>query len=667
MDWRLSSRAKNRWWWHGLALLVVLAVFGLRVGSISSTYMRDDEEIAFRTTARDLGYTVWYQAEQDVHAPVWFVSFWLWQQAAGSSEFTARIYSILLSMLTTALLARLGRRWFGGPRFGIFAVVVFGVNAYAHIYSLEIRPYALGMLLATVNMGLFERWLARASWRRALLYGASVALMLWTHYFLAFLVLAQAVYLVASGKLLAPSSPTPLPNGERQEKAVGAALLSGGDDALTPNPSPSGRGESESVGERRLLGRSVAQTFDRRRIAQGLGAAGVALLLWLPWLPVFVGQVATLKRIESETGAFRGLGIGNTTEPTTLDTIWRFVLLISNGQPLLYGLPLLAGLVYGRRRGNYTLALAWALLVPALNLAVNLVASVYTPRYLSYVAVGVALAVGAGLAALPKATRWWALAVFAVVSLWALPSQLPNDRTPLRRVFQTVSALAEPGDAVYFTRADDAGLFTRWQIDHYLAPELRANQLDSFAQALDTRAVWFITGEYFHPEVQARFHELEATHPLQAVAGSCNPEWCYLAQRMMGPPQAAPDRFGETLAFYGLDNLSATADSVAARLWWAADAPLGLDYSISLRLLDAQSNLLAQSDGPLNPAAPQPTQTSALVPGRISTDERVLTPSAPLAPGEYRLALVVYQSWDNVRLTLQNGSDTLNLRTFTVP
>jgi 4-amino-4-deoxy-L-arabinose transferase-like glycosyltransferase len=592
--------------WRWLALLALLVVFALLVFSISSTYMRDDEEIAFRTTAQDLGFTIWYQAEQDVHAPVWFVSFWFWQQVAGTSEFTARIYSILLTMLTLALLVQLGRRWFGAARFGIFAVLVFGVNAYAHIYALEIRPYALGMLLATVNMLLFQRWLARPRLGRAVAYGASVALLLWTHYFLAFLVLAQLLYLLVSRRL------------------------------------------------------------SRKLIGQGVAAAGVALLLWSPWLPVFVGQVETLRRIETETGAFRGLGIGNTTQPTTPETIWRLILLMTNGQPLLYLLPLLAGLVYERRHGNYGLALTWALAVPLINLLVNLVASVHTPRYLSYIALGVAVVVGAGLASLPRG-RWFALGVFAVISLWALPSQLPTDRTPLRQIFQSVSTLAQPGDAVYFTRADDADLFTRWQIDHYLAPELRANQLDSFEQALDARAVWFITGDYFHPETQARFAQLEATHPLQAVAGDCNRRWCYLAQRLLGPPEETPQVFGDDLLFYGVDPVMASPDEVAARLWWGASAPLAQDYSISLQLLNANGMLVAQRDGPLDVDTPAPRQTSALEPGRIVLDNRVLTLDAPLPSGEYQLLLIVYQPWDNVRLTLRNGSDTLSLRTVNIP
>jgi hypothetical protein len=61
-----------RWWLAGLLALFAISAF--RVHSIHSTYMREDEEIAYRTTARDLGFAVWYQATQDVHAPTWFAS-----------------------------------------------------------------------------------------------------------------------------------------------------------------------------------------------------------------------------------------------------------------------------------------------------------------------------------------------------------------------------------------------------------------------------------------------------------------------------------------------------------------------------------------------------------------------------------------------------------------
>ena len=107
-------------------------------------------------------------------------------------------------------------------------------------------------------------------------------------------------------------------------------------------------------------------------------------------------------------------------------------------------------------------------------------------------------------------------------------------------------------------------------------------------------------------------------------------------------------------------------DSIFARLWWRTSQPLNRDYSISLQLVDANGVIVAQQDGPLNPDAEQPIQTSYMLPGHVYTDDRTLAVAGVLAPGEYQLLLVVYQSWDGVRLTLQGGSDTLLVRAFTV-
>ena len=60
------------------------------------------------------------------------------------------------------------------------------------------------------------------------------------------------------------------------------------------------------------------------------------------------------------------------------------------------------------------LALAWLFLVPVANFALNLIASVYTQRYLTYISLALALAAGAALAAFPRYVRWLALIAVAV-------------------------------------------------------------------------------------------------------------------------------------------------------------------------------------------------------------------------------------------------------------
>jgi hypothetical protein len=601
----LTGTRSQGWLW---LVALLLAIFAMRVHTIDATHMRDDEEIAFRTTEnRPVGYTIWYNTQQDVHAPTWFVSFWAWQQFVGSGEFTARVYSILLTMFTLAVIYRLGRRWFGTAEAGMFAVAAFGVNAYALIYSLEIRPYALVMLVAALSMWAYTCWLAKPTWRRALLWGASAALLLWIHYYLAFLVIVQAVF------------------------------------TLLRRPS-------------------------RRVLIQAVGAGGFALLLWLPLLPVFVGQVLHLAEEEVKSGDFRGLGIGSTTELTSLPAILDLATIISNGAIVLYALVLLTGIVMLRRNRHYWLALAWAFGVPVVNLLINLVASVYTQRYVTYLSVGLALALGAALAALPRryGARWLALIGFCAVSLWLLPAQMPV-RTPYRDIFQTMSRLSQPDDVVYMLKAGEEGHWIRWQVTHYLTPALNANLLDDMTAARDARRVWFVTGDWFADDVQAAFRSLEATHPLQRVLGDCNREWCFLAQLLEAPPHTEPILFGADMAFWGHDITRVSESAVDLRLWWRVETPPREDYSIGVQLLDAGGSLVAQTDGPINHYASEIFQTSRLEAGKIYIDHRTLSLPSDLPPGDYTLILIVYQPWDGVRLSVADGADHLLLQSLTIP
>lgn len=583
------------------ALLLIAVLVGWRIIAIQHTYMRDDEEIAFRTTQYDLGYTLWYQAQQDIQAPLWFALFWAWQQVAGSSEFAARILSILLMMLTLALVYRIGRRWFGHPYYGLFAVAVLGVNSYFFIYTLEIRPYPLVMLTAALSMWCFERWLTQGTPRAAAAYGLTLALALYVHYFLMFLVAAQVLYL--------------LPR------------------------------------------------LTRTRAAQFAGMAALGFVLWLPWLPNFFSQLAILRRLAEEAGAVYGLGIGTTStaEPTNALTISRLLTIATNGLPALYAAALLIGLGAARRLIRYWLALAWAVAVPVIALVLNLVMAVYAQRYVSYLAVGLALACAAALGSLrPRLFRWGALAAFIGLNAWALGGQLPV-RVPFRDLFTAMSAQAAAGDVVYFRRGGEIDNFVLWQARAYLSPEFEIILDHDLAAAQAARRAWFVTSEWFDPEVRADFERLEVTHPLQQVLGQCDRAWCYLAQLMEAPPQAEPTQFGGVLPFRGADIDSVTAQTIQVRLWWQTKTPILLDYSIGLHLLDGAGNLVAQSDGAIQHYGAETVQTSRMQPGRIYIDYRTLELPPDLPDGTYQLALVVYQSWDSARLTLPDGTDSLPL------
>lgn len=589
---------RRTWLWTVPALLL-LAFLMLRI--VATTHLYSDETLVYESTGYDYVTTMSYLPTKDVHPPLWLSIFWLWRHLVGDNEFAGRIHAFLFSLLTLAMTYRIGRDWFGRARHGWFALALLGTNAFFLTYAFDIRPYALVMLVAAVSMWVFERWLRRGTRRLALAYAAVTALLFYLHYFLVFLVVAQVIYF------------------------------------LLRRPS-------------------------RRLIVQAAGIPLLILALCAPWLPSFAAQVGHLRELAQEAGNTYGLGVGTpaTTNATNVETILRLAQVATGGQPLFYGLLLAFGAALLWRRAQYRLALIWVLGVPAVALLLNTVAAVYNERYVVYLAVGLALAVGAALAALRRVVaRDLVLIGVVALNLWLLPAQLPV-RVPYRDLYRSMDS--RPGDVAYF--ADPIDQFLDWQNQTYLPPVLKIVKDSDLDAASTARRVWFMTGNWFDPQVHAWFEQLEPTHPVQQVLGQCDRAWCYLVQLMEAPPLATPQRFGATMDFWGADVDSVSRDAISARLWWRVEQTPDADYSISLRLVDSAGALAAQKDGPIQHYGIETVQTSQLQPGKIYIDWRALDTSIPV--GTYRLELVVYQSWDNTRLLLPDGSDALTLETLTI-
>ncbi len=334
--------------------------------------------------------------------------------------------------------------------------------------------------------------------------------------------------------------------------------------------------------------------------------------------------------------------------------------LATNGNLLLIGVLLLLGTVFLWRKGNYRLVLAWTFAVPAVSLLLNVVVAIFLPRYVVYMVEGLALAAGAGLAVLPGRWRVPALVVTLGISLLTLSSQLPV-RVPLRDLYQALSAAAQPGDSIFFDHGGEDDHLVRAQISRYLHADL--NWVTTLDEAEAARRVWYVSGEaWFSDSVRARFDQIERTHPLQQVIGRCDTSWCYVIQLLEAAPNPEPLQFGDALAFWGVDLDRVDASGITTRLWWSAQKPPGLDYSIGLQLLNADGQLVAQQDsGIVDFYSGGLIQTSQLMPGKLYIDKRDITLPPGLPTGIYQLSLVVYQSWDNHRLPLPDHRDSLIL------
>ncbi len=598
-----KAAAKDKGWIGGLAALFVTAAFLFL--TIPMLYLHSDEELSYRATNGTLIDTIrWQTSLQDNQAPLWFVLFNSWRGTVGDHEFTSRMFGALLVMPALAFSYRIGRRAFGSSTAGAIGVLVLTGNHLFFNYAMDIRPYPLVMFAAAFSTWAFQRWALRDRRRNAILYGISVAILLYTHYLLIFLTAAHAVYLI------------------------------------------------------------LAYRLTKARLIHGVMAVATAVILFLPWLPVAVSHVNHLRNLEAETGTGRGIaGIGVSTQATTPDSIRILIEAATNGIPVVYAAVLIVGAVLFFRRRGYWLALTWGLLTPVIYLIANFVAAVYAPRFVSHAPLGVGIAVGGALTAIAARTRYrvgaWVIA-FALIGLNLFTfdgrTEIPP-RTHYRDVFLAMNQQWEAGDTLLFYRGGEDDPEVTWNIDHYLNADLADSITTDSAAAREARRVWFVTRDWFGDGVQDAFHALEQTHPLQTVIGQCTTDWCYLAQLMQAPPNDDPAVFGGVLPFYGAD-VAETSSGITVRLWWSVESPPSADYSISIQVIDRSTGqLIAQDDGAIQHYG-ETVQTSTMQPGQIYIDERTLT---GIWDTGIQVRLVVYQSWDGIRLTLPDGSDSLAL------
>ncbi len=599
---------------RGWVVLALLVVFAVLLGGAAARNMRPDEVHSFEATGHSLIGAV-NTAAADVHAPAYFVAFHLWQQAVGDSEIASRVFSLLLGMLALAVTFRLGREWLDGWLAGVAALLALGLSTYFVRYSLEIRPYPLLILAGAGSMLLYGRWLARRTWRSAIWYGLSVALVMYTHYLGAFLILLQAGHWLATR---------------------------------------------------------------RRDLPQAALAWGGALVLWLPWFPVFVRQLQHEGTFVTDS-LLPGVGKAGSTLPTTPASVGAFLSLLTNGLPLIIALLLTAGLWWGIRRAapsrprRVGLIALWALGIPALTFAINLGVPIYEPRYIAYIVPGMALLIAASLQVLPGRAQRVTGGALLLLGLLTVGSA-PVPGAAIREHTRALEAAFQPGDIVLTRGLPDTGI-ARYHFTHY-APTAAAalyaedgGTAGTYLQPWEgtdadlPRCVWFGTSNWNDQAVQARFAALEADRPQLMTAGA--PDG-FLFQRLCLPPEEPPRVFGgeepgaDALRFLGADRIRLTEDALEVALWWEVDAPPAADLTFGVYLLDGGGALAAQQDGPLiDYWSGDEVPLTALEPGRYYIDRRVIPLPPGLPPGEYTLALAVYHLADSVRLPVADAPDDL--------
>jgi mannosyltransferase len=177
-------------------LVLALTVLGaaLRFATLDVQSIWQDEAATLMLVHRGLSGTISHLSASESSPPLYYVLVWLWTRVFGLSPLGFRSFSALIGTATIPAMYLAGREI--SPRVGTWAAVLTTVNPAMYYYSQEARDYGLLVLLSALAYWQWQRALREPSARRLWQWALVSALALLTHYFAAFLFLAEAWLLV---------------------------------------------------------------------------------------------------------------------------------------------------------------------------------------------------------------------------------------------------------------------------------------------------------------------------------------------------------------------------------------------------------------------------------------------------------------------------------------
>lgn len=205
IETRWPHLGASRWIEIALVLLLLLAGLMARIWCLQDESVWYDEHLLFHNLLgeRDFHdfFTELRRTDPPV-TPVYFTGQYYWTKLVGISELSLRLPSVAFSLAANVVLYALVRRMYGKSAAWIALLLASLSNLHIY-YGQEIRVYALSLLLSTCSMYGFYRACHEGERRWYVLHYAASLLMIFTHFYTAFLLVAQGVYLL----LLQPRRP----------------------------------------------------------------------------------------------------------------------------------------------------------------------------------------------------------------------------------------------------------------------------------------------------------------------------------------------------------------------------------------------------------------------------------------------------------------------------
>ncbi len=185
-----------------LLLVIVLVGFFFRVYRLGAQSIWYDEAWSVWMSQMSVPEMLRSTAALDIHPPLYFFILHYWVILFGTSELAARFLSALFGVLAIPLIFVVGRQLFG-KEVGLIAALILALSQFNIWWSQEARGYSLMVFLTLLSMYFFLRWQQRNTLASSAGYVLSTTLVVYTHFYGLFVVLAQNIYVMVLVLLLA--------------------------------------------------------------------------------------------------------------------------------------------------------------------------------------------------------------------------------------------------------------------------------------------------------------------------------------------------------------------------------------------------------------------------------------------------------------------------------
>ncbi len=176
-------------------LLIVLLAATLRLPTLGTQSIWFDEAATWDLVRRSLGTMLGRIPDGESNPPLFYVLEWGWTRVFGDGAWGLRSLSALAGIATVLVAYAIGRR-LAGRRAGLATAVLVAVNPLLVWFSQEARSYALAVLLSALALLALLRCVQDERPRDLGWWALAAALALCTHYFTAFVLVPQALWLL---------------------------------------------------------------------------------------------------------------------------------------------------------------------------------------------------------------------------------------------------------------------------------------------------------------------------------------------------------------------------------------------------------------------------------------------------------------------------------------